>query len=149
MNKKLAHIASYLEVTAEGWLDWTETKRVHYISKFDKLSVKDLAKGKNIPEGKEQHEDQESLEYEELPKDDITSLYDTSSLAELIKTIIKGAEQLLNSSNSVQRKPTVSSDTTRIRYPTNATRCLHTLHDNSRTKQPLPRKKLANSPTQF
>ena len=91
MNKKLAHIASYLEVTAEGWLEWTETKRVHYISKFDKLSVKDLAKGKNIPEGKEQHEDQESLEYQELPKDDITSLYDTSSLAELIKTIVKGA----------------------------------------------------------
>ena len=116
MNKKLAHIASYLEVTAEGWLDWTETKRVHYISKFDKLSVKDLAKGKNIPEGKEQHEDQESLEYQELPKDDITSLYDTSSLAELIKTIVKGAEQLLNSSNSVQRKPTVSSDTTPRKY---------------------------------
>lgn len=116
MNKKLAHIASYLEVTAEGWLDWTETKRVHYISKFDKLSVKDLAKGKNIPEGKEQHEDQESLEYQELPKDDITSLYDTSSLAELIKTIVKGAEQLLNSSNSLQRKPTVSSDTTPRKY---------------------------------
>ena len=110
MNKKLAHIASYLEVTAKGWLDWTETKRAHYISKFDKLSVKDLAKGKNIPESKKQHGDQESSEFQELHKDDITSLYDTSSLAELIKTIVKGAEQLLNSPNSVQRKSTVSSD---------------------------------------
>lgn len=53
MNKKFVYIVSYFEVIVEGWFDWIEIKRVYYISKFDKLSVKDLVKGKNIFEGKE------------------------------------------------------------------------------------------------
>ena len=113
---ELADIASYLEVTAEEWFDWTETKRAHYISKFNEFSVEDHAKGKNIPEIKEQHGDQERLEFKELPEDDINSLYDTILSAGLIKTIVKGAEQLLNSPNSVHRMPTVSSDPTLRKY---------------------------------
>ena len=45
---ELADIASYLEVPAEEWFDWTETKRAHYISKFNELSVEDVAQGKTI-----------------------------------------------------------------------------------------------------
>ena len=75
---ELADIASYLEVPAEEWFDWTVTKRAHYISKFNELSVEDLTKGKNIPEIKEQRGDQESLEFKELPENDINSLYDTA-----------------------------------------------------------------------
>ena len=51
---ELADIASYLEVPAEEWFDWTETKRAQYIGKFNKLSVEDLAQCKTIPEIKEQ-----------------------------------------------------------------------------------------------
>lgn len=113
---ELADIASYLEVPAEEWFDWTETKRAHYISKFNELSVEDVAQGKTFPEIKEQHGDQESLEFKELPEDDINSLYDTTLSEGLIKTIVKGAEQLLNSPNSVQRMPTVTSDPTPRKY---------------------------------
>ena len=113
---ELADFASYLEVPAEEWFDWTETKRAHYISKFNELSVEDVAQGKTIPEIKEQHGDHESLEFKELPEDDINSLYDTTLSAGLIKTIVKGAEQLLNNPNSVQRMPTLTSDPTRKKY---------------------------------
>lgn len=113
---ELADIASYLEVPAEEWLDWSETKRAHYFSKFNQLSVEDLAQDKTIPEIKEQHWDHESLELKELPEDDINSLYDTTLSAGLIKTIVKGAEQLVNNPNSVQRMPTVTSDPTPKKY---------------------------------
>lgn len=46
---ELADIASYLEVPAEEWFYWTETKRAHYISKFNEFSVEDHAKGKTFP----------------------------------------------------------------------------------------------------
>ena len=113
---ELADIASYLEVPAEEWFDWTETKRAHYISKFNELTVEDLVQGKTIPEIQEQHGDHESLEFKELPEDDINSLYDTTLSTGLIKTIVKGAEQLLNNPNSVQRMPTVTSDPTPKKY---------------------------------
>lgn len=35
-------IVSYLEVLVEEWFDWSEIKRVYYISKFNELSVEDL-----------------------------------------------------------------------------------------------------------
>ena len=69
--------------------------------------------GKTIPEIKGQHGDHQSLEFKELLEDDINSLYDTTLSAGLIKTIVKGAEQLLNNPNSVQRMPTLTSDPTR------------------------------------
>ena len=97
-------------------VDWTETKRAHCISKFNELTVEDLAQGKTIPEIQEQHGDHESLEFKELPEDDINSLYDTTLSMGLIKTIVKGAEQLLNNPNSVQRMPTVTSDPTPKKY---------------------------------
>ena len=80
------------------------------------MSVEDLTQGKAIPEIKEQHGDHESLEFKELPEDDINSLYDTALSVGLIKTIVKGAEQLLNNPNSVQRMPTVTSDPTPRKY---------------------------------
>ena len=60
--------------------------------------------------------DQESLEFKEQPEGDINSLYDTILSAGLIKTIVKGVDQLLKSPNSVHRMPTVSSDPTLRKY---------------------------------
>ena len=104
------------EVPAEEWFDWTETKRAHYISKFNELNVEDVAQGKTIPEIKEQHGHQESLEFKELPEDDISSLFDTTLSKGLVETIVKAAEQLLNNPNSVQRMPTITSHPTPRKY---------------------------------
>lgn len=69
-------IVSYLEVLVEEWFDWSEIKRVYYISKFNELSVEDLVQGKIIFEIKEQYGDYESLEFKELFEDDINFFYD-------------------------------------------------------------------------
>lgn len=113
---ELADCASYLEVQPEEWFQWSEKQRAHYISKFNELSIEQVIQGKTIPKITEQHDNQEILEFKELPEDDISSLYDTTLSKGLIETIIKGTEQLMNSPNSVQRMPTITSAPTPEKY---------------------------------
>ena len=99
---ELSDIASYLEVPPEEWFEWSETKRAHYINKFNELSIEKVLQSKAIPEITEQPDSQESVEFKELPED-ISPLFHTTLTKGLIETIVKGAEKLLNSPTSVQR----------------------------------------------
>jgi len=49
----------------------------------------------------------ETVEFKELPEDDISPLFDTTRTKDLIETIVKGAVQLIPEKNSLRRLPTV------------------------------------------
>lgn len=67
------------------------------------MSIEEVKQEKSIPEFTEQHGNQESrvVEFKEFPYGEIQALYDTTLSKGLIDTIKMGAEQLLNSPNSV------------------------------------------------
>ena len=45
----LADYARYLQVPADVWFEWSASMRQEYMRKFQKLSIEDVFKGKEIP----------------------------------------------------------------------------------------------------
>lgn len=107
---ELSETASYLQVDADDWFDWSEKTRAEYVLKFNKLTMEDVMKQKPISvASKREGEDQESSEWQEF-SDDIKALLDIEGLSvELVTGIVKEAEILLNTRDAIQRMPSLDA----------------------------------------
>ena len=105
---ELSEMASYLQVNAEDWFEWREKTRAEYVLKFNKLTIEDVMKEKPIVvAARRDVEDQEVYEWKEF-SDDIKALFDIEGLSvDLMKGIVKEAENLLNTRDAIQRMPSL------------------------------------------
>ena len=105
---ELSEMASYLQVNAEDWFEWSEKTRAEYALKFNKLTIEDVMKEKPIVvAARRDVEDQEVYEWKEF-SDDIKALFDIEGLSvDLMKGIVKEAENLLNTRDAIQRMPSL------------------------------------------
>lgn len=77
---ELSEMASYLQVNAEDWFEWSEKTRAEYVLKFNKLTIEDVMKEKPIVvAARRDVEDQEVYEWKEF-SDDIKALFDIEGL---------------------------------------------------------------------
>ena len=113
---ELSDEASYLEVNPEDWFEWPEEKRAEYARKFNELNMEDVSKKKTIVMNKKFDKADATREWREFPEE-IKALYSLQDISQVIvETVIKEAEKLLNSPNSIQKMPSLGTTHAQSKY---------------------------------
>lgn len=99
---ELSEMASYLQVNAEDWFEWSEKTRAQYAPKFNRQTIEDVMKEKPIVvAARRDVEDQEVYDWKKF-SDDLKALFDIEGLSvDLMKGIVKEAENRLNTRDAI------------------------------------------------
>lgn len=118
---ELAELAAHLAVSTEEWFNMNRNQRSDYVLRFNKMSVEEALKGKTIPISN--LPDAEQPECQEFSEDVTGMLQSLNSWTDdLVKTIVKEAEALLNCKDAVQNMPSLTV-TSRKKYLVGAQNC--------------------------
>jgi len=125
---ELADFATYLQVEPERWFEWTTKEREQYVQGFNKLTVEEVMSKKKIVIKEDCLEESPAV-WQEFP-DVISSLYQINELSKgLIQTIIREAENLLNTPNAIERVPSLNSHGNREKYFVAAKDCKRHMYE--------------------
>ena len=110
-NYILADYASYLQVPADIWFEWTPKMRETYVLGVQKLSLQDVYEQKDVPWPVLEPTDIDSAEFRPLQDDIVTELVDNHGYSnEIAKALKKEVLYLLNHPTAIQRKARLQTE---------------------------------------
>jgi hypothetical protein len=105
----LSNEASHLAVPVAEWFSWSEEQRKKCVGMFNAITMEELAEGKNIakprPSGINLQQNMPLLRTFGISDLEQELLRASKLSRDVITTLVKEAEKLLNCENAIQRKP--------------------------------------------
>ena len=112
---ELADLVAHLAVPPEEWFEMSVVQRVQYVQIFNQMTVEEAMQGKSITVSKAPSAKPEDVR--EFSIDLNTSLQSVSAcLADLIRTIVKEVQNLLNCNTAIQQMPSLDGADKRKKY---------------------------------
>lgn len=106
----LADHASYLQVPADVWFEWTPQMRQEYVRGVQKLSIEDVFKQKDVPWPNLEPPDIENTEFRPLDEDIVADLVGNHGYSkENANALRKEVLHLLNHPSAIQRKASLQT----------------------------------------